>query len=103
MSIPVEQSEDILADVPANLFQGIESVGGRLKITSRRLVFQPHLINFQRQPVEILLSDISMVKKRNTALVIPNGMLVRTKAGTEYKFVVWRRENLVRIIANNLA
>lgn len=35
-SIPAAR-EEILADVGANLFRGIESVGGRMKVTNRRV------------------------------------------------------------------
>jgi hypothetical protein len=38
--------EEILADVGANLFRGIEAVGGRLEITNRRILFEPHFFNF---------------------------------------------------------
>lgn len=98
---PVPESggtEEILADMAANLFRGIEGVGGRLKITSRRLVFQPHAVNFQRSPLELSLGDIGDVRKRNTLGLIPNGMLVSTLAGVEYKFVVWGRDRLIGMI-----
>lgn len=96
------QSEEILADVAANLFRGIESVGGRLKITSRRVLFESHALNMQKIPAEILLSDIKEVSKRNTMGFIPNGMLICTKAGVEYKFVVNDREKLISIIESKI-
>ena len=102
-SSPVaSQTEEILADVAANLIRGIESVGGRLKITSRRVVFQAHAINLQKMPAEVLLCDIMHVGKRNTLGMVPNGMLIRTKAGVEYKFVVWGRERLIGIIESRI-
>lgn len=93
------QSEEILADVGANLFRGIEGVGGRLKITNRRVVFEPHALNLQRIPAEILLSDVAEVGPRNTLGIVPNGMFIRTKAGVEYRFVVWGRDRLIGLIA----
>ena len=90
--------EQILADVAANLFRGIEGVGGRLKITNRRIFFEAHAINFHKQTAEILISDIAEVKTRNTLGIIPNGLLIRTKEGVEYKFVVWRRGKLMELI-----
>jgi hypothetical protein len=94
--------EEILADVAANLFRGIEGVGGRMKITSRCVIFEPHSINLQKIPAEILLSDIVEVAKRNTMGLVPNGLLIRTKNGVEYKFVVWGRDKLIRIIESRL-
>ncbi len=96
------QSDEILADVGANLFRGIEGVGGRLKITSRRVLFEPNALDLQKMPAEILLSDIMEVRKRNTMGLVPNGLLIRTKAGVEYKFVVWGREKLIGIIESRI-
>lgn len=96
------QSEESLADVGANLFRGIEGVGGRLRITSRRVLFEPHAFNLQKVPAEILLSNIEDVAERNTLGLIPNGILIRTKDGVEYKFVVWDRARLIGIIASRI-
>ena len=96
------QSEAILADVGANLFRGIEAVGGRLKITSRRVLFEPSALNLQKNPAEILLGDIAEVTKRNTLGLVPNGLLIRTRAGVEYKFVVWGREKLIGLIESKI-
>lgn len=90
--------EATLMDVAANLFRGAEGVGGRLKITTHRLLFEPHAINIQKEPAEILLGNITEVGKRNTLGIVPNGMFVRTKGGEEFKFVVWGRENLINMI-----
>jgi hypothetical protein len=90
--------EQILADVAANLFRGSEGVGGRLKITNRRILFEAHEINFQKQPAEILISDIAEATARNTLGIIPNGLLIRTKEGDEYKFVVWGRGRLIELV-----
>lgn len=95
--------EQVLADVGANLFRGIESVGGRLKITTRRVLFEPHSVNLQKNPADILLTDIAAVSKRNTAGFVPNGMSIRTKGGVEYKFVVWGRDKLIDLIATRAA
>lgn len=101
-SLGAGQPEQILADVVANLFRGIEGVGGRLKVTNRRVVFEPHAINLQKNPAEILLTDIAVVERRKTGFMIPNGMLIRTKGGVEYKFVVWGRDKLIGIISEHI-
>lgn len=98
----LNQAEEVLADAAANLFRGIEAVGGRLKITSGRLLFQPHAINLQSQPEQILMGDIVEVGKRNTMWIVPNGMFVRTRAGQEFKFVVWGREKLIKLIQSRI-
>jgi hypothetical protein len=91
-------AEVSLMDVAANLFRGVEAVGGRLQITTHKLFFLPHAVNIQNSPQEIDLKDITEVGPRNTLGLVPNGMYIRTKDGTEYKFVVWGRGNLIKII-----
>jgi len=96
------QTEKVLLDVRANLFRGIEGVGGRLRVTSRRVLFEPHAMNFQNRPVDILLSDIAEVSKRKTMGLVPNGLLIRTKSAVEYKLVVLDRERLISIIESRM-
>src|SRR5205807_3010105 len=92
----------IIAEAPANLMRGVEAVGGRLMISNRRLLFQPHSINIQRRQTEILLRDVTQVGPRRTLGLVPNGMFVRTRDRGEYKFVVSHRKNLIRIIQSQL-
>jgi hypothetical protein len=89
---------EILTDVAANLIRGIEAVGGRLLITNHGIRFSPHALNLQKIPLDLPFSDIDSVAKRNTMGLIPNGLAVRTKAGVEYRFVVWNRESLIKLI-----
>ena len=90
--------EVTLIDVAANLFRGPEAVGGRMQITTHRVLFKPHAINIQKEPAEIDLKDVTEAGPRNTLGLVPNGLYVRTKDGTEYRFVVWGRGNLIKII-----
>lgn len=95
------EEEQILADKPANMFRGIESVGGRIKVTTKKVIFKSHVLNIQRIIEEIPLSNIESVTKRNTMGIIPNGMSIRLKSGVEYKFVVNGREELISLIEKN--
>ena len=96
---PAESAnETILADVAANLWRGIEGVGGRLLITSKRIKFTPHAFNLQSIPLEVPFSDIANAVAVNTMYIIPNGMKVCTKSGVVYQFVVWGRQRLVGLI-----
>ena len=92
------EAEALEADVAANLFRGMEAVGGRMKITSSRILFEAHAFNIQREPAEILLEDISEIRKVNTLGIVPNGLLIRTKTGIDYRFVVWKRKHLIALI-----
>lgn len=82
----------------ANLFRGAEVVGGKLKITDRRLIFESHDFNIQTGTTEILIEQIAEVKKRNTLGIVPNGISVITKDESGYKFVLWNRSKIIDFI-----
>jgi len=69
----------ILFDGKANLYRGIEGVGGRLVLTREYLLFKPHVINIQKDEETILLKDIKGVRKMNSLGIIPNGLKVITE------------------------
>jgi hypothetical protein len=87
--------EYLKKNVTANLFRGIEAVGGWLSITTERVLFRSHKVNFQKQPLQIKLKDIAKIEKRHTLGLIPNGLRILLKNGKEFKFVVWNREQLI--------
>jgi hypothetical protein len=103
MIIFLRCDERLLDSAGANLFRGIEAVGGWLYITSQRIFFQPHPLNIQRQLLELNISDITDAYEINTWKIIPNGMAVVTKSGTEYRFVVWGRARLIATIKSAVA
>ena len=103
MGIELKIGEELLVDVRASLFRGIELVEGRMEITNRRVLFEPTILNIQRQPMEIPFEQIVEVRKRNTLRVIPNGILIRTKSGIEYKFIAGGRERLIGLIEKHLS
>ena len=79
----------------ANLFRRLESVGGKLKITYKEIIFTPHKINAQKKPLLIKINDIKEVGKRNTFYIVPNGLAIVVKSGEEYKFVVNNRQKII--------
>jgi len=84
--------------VPANLFRGIEAVGGRIIITNERIIFNPHSFNIQTEPLVIYISSIEKIEKRSTLKLIPNGIKIITNTGQEYKFVVYKRSKLIELL-----
>ena len=82
-------------NVAANLFRGLESVGGKMKITDKEIIFTPHKINVQKKPLSININDIKEVEKRNTFYIVPNGLGIVVKSGEEYKFVVNNRQKII--------
>jgi hypothetical protein len=90
--------EVVLVEAGANHWRGIDSVGGKLKITTRRILFEPHGFNLQTAPLYLALADVAAAGRRNTLGIIPNGMYVRLKSGEEHRFVVWGRDRLIALI-----
>ncbi|WP_411348691.1 GRAM domain-containing protein [Paenibacillus sp. WLX2291] len=88
----------IKKNIMANLFKGIEAVGGFMQITNQRIVFKAHALNVQTGPVDIWIEDIVQMGKRNTLGLVPNGMRIIVANGTEYRFVVWKRGELMALI-----
>ena len=77
-----------IKDGAANHFKGMESVGGRLYLTNRRLIFRSHSLNIQTHEESYRLDDIVAIVRRNTLGIVPNGIAVRLVDGREERFVV---------------
>jgi len=90
-------SETILYEGMANLFKGIESVGGKLYLTENQVIHKPHGVNIQGKETTIFLNEIEQISLRNTMGVVPNGLLIKTKE-KEYKFVVNKRKTWLQKI-----
>jgi|SRR5579859_7621541 len=91
----LEAGEGLVHHGPANLFRGIEGVGGWLWMTDRRLAFTPHKMNVQAQPEEWRFPEITRVEAVRTLWVIPNGLKVTLRDGRTRRFVVSGRRTWV--------
>ena len=92
--------EEMLAEQGANLFRGIEAVGGRIFVTNKMIKFKAHLINLQSMPTEFSIDNIERIERKKSLGIIPNQMVIILKSGLEYKFVVNNRDKLINIIEN---
>lgn len=95
MKTELNSGEKVIKNGFANLLKGFEGVGGKLYLTSQRLIFESHAINIQRGVTQINLSDVSFLEKCWTKFhsipLLPNCLLIRTNKGEEFRFVVNRR------------
>jgi len=88
--------ETLMLSGPANHFKTAEARGGRLYLTNKCLVFQPHKINLQTSQLNISLKDVSEAKTSWTFGIVPNGLVIKTKDQANERFVVnnpgkWRK------------
>ena len=58
MKSELRPNERIVKEGPANLQKNIETVGGKLRVTDQRLIFEAHKFNYQGGATEVELSDI---------------------------------------------
>ena len=91
----LSEVEKIEVDGPANLFRGIEGVGGKLFLTNKKVIFKAHKINIQKVQTNIDYLDIKELIKRKTYKFINNGMRIITKEGRKYDFIVNEREKWI--------
>jgi len=96
MKTETRPGERIIREGPANLQRGIETVGGKLWLTSERLIFESHRFNVQTGATVVELSDIQSSEPCWTKFLgliplFPNSLAVHTKAGAEFRFVLFGR------------
>ena len=78
-------------------------MGGHLYLTDKRLVFEPHAFNVQRDVLEIALETVGLLSPCWTRFlglvpVFPNSMAVTTLDGRVLRFVVSGRREWMRAI-----
>jgi GRAM domain-containing protein len=98
-AIELPAGEVVQLESPANHFLHVEARGGRLYLTNRHLIFQPHKFNLQAAAISIPREDIAGVAKVMTLGVIPNGLRVMRRDGTAERFVLSNRNAWVRAIS----
>jgi hypothetical protein len=103
MKTPSLPDETPVKDGAANLQRGVETVGGWLYLTNRRLIFESHAFNIQTGATNIPLASITGARKcwtkfLNLIPVFPNSVAVSTKEGKDYRFVTFSRQAWIEAI-----
>jgi hypothetical protein len=88
IQIEIRKDEIILKEQLANHIKNHESVGGKLFLTNKRLIFKSHKINIQRHIFELDLNKINSCHRYKTIGIIPNGLKITTNNNLTEKFVV---------------
>lgn len=94
----LNHNEQVKYNVAANLKRGMESVGGKLKITNERLYFKPHSLNAQKKELELDIKAITGVKETKLLGLIANGLKIEMNDGEEFKFVVGKRKEIMNFL-----
>ena len=90
----------MIREAPANLQRGIETVGGRLFLTTERLIFEAHAFNIQSGATVIPLRDVREMWKCWTKIlglipIFPNSLAVSTAKGKTFRFVIGDRDSWI--------
>ena len=80
--------ETLLNEGPANHFKNGEAVGGHFYLTTHRLIFESHAVNFQPHDVFYYRRDIIGGKKVGVLTKVELSM----RDGSKEQFVVFKRE-----------
>lgn len=107
MKIELAPGEKILREGAANVQRGIETVGGRLFLTDRRLAFSSHAFNVQTGLTEIPLDAIRATRPCWTRFLgliplAPNSLEVRTD-NAAHRFVLFGRSEWAQAINQAIA
>jgi hypothetical protein len=97
MKTKLNSHEILVKSGAANLQKGVETVGGKLYLTTQRLIFEAHKINIQGGVTDIKLSDVNTSKLVWTKFLgliplVPNSLAVILKNDKEYRFVLFGRK-----------
>ncbi|CAL2092753.1 hypothetical protein [Tenacibaculum sp. 190524A05c] len=72
----------------ANLFRSGVSIGGKLFLTSERLIFLPHKFNFNKKIEYIELSEVNVFQSITSLNILNNTLAFTLENGTELIFIV---------------
>ncbi|PQO40210.1 GRAM domain-containing protein [Blastopirellula marina] len=103
MKTPLQEAETVVKEGPANMQRGIEMVGGRLCLTSQRLIFESHMINIQTGVTIVDLTDVAgatpgWTKFFNLIPLVPNAVCVDIHSGQEMRLTVFGRSQWIDAI-----
>ena len=97
MSLP---SEEWIFEAQARLWGDLGYSPGFISITNKRVVFEPGKASLLSSMLEININNILKIDKTYNLLIIPNSFKIFTKDGSNYKFLTWSRNFIVKILKN---
>lgn len=92
--------EKILHAGIAYCYKGPTVIIGTMSLTTRRLVFTTHRLNFSQFTIVIPLEQIGSVTLKNHLRIFNHGMMVTQKNGAVDTFAVWKRKRWSTWIQN---
>ncbi len=103
VNIQLGDTEYVEYEGPANLFRGLEGVGGKLVMTNEKVIFASHNFNIQKGQTDIYYEDIINVESRKTKKLIDNGIRITTNNSKSFDFVVNDRDQWIYILKKKIS
>ena len=90
--------EQILHTGIAYCYKGPTVITGSFAVTTRRLVFTTHRLNFSQFTIVIPFENIHEVALKNHLRIFNHGIVVTQTNGTKDTFAVWKRKRWIEWI-----
>lgn len=102
-NVVLPPEETVISESRASYKKGLmKFVDGTLTLTNEKLYFKPHKANLTHEVKEISLRQIHATKKEKTLGFIRNRLSISDQEGTEYIFVVKKRNQFIEALDQQL-
>lgn len=91
----LQAHEEVWNRFAARKIQMRANVNGVLMVTNQSLQFEPYVVKVHQECSRIPLEDIIKVEKSNSLLLWSKGLIITTKQGKEFTFIVQDRKDLL--------
>ncbi len=98
MKLVLQPNEMILMAGNSQLCQPTRQVNGKLIVTNQRIYFRTLEEEYRGCDKEIIPQEISDLIYFNTKWLLPFGLTIITKNGTEHQFIVRNRGEWAKLI-----
>lgn len=97
----LKSQEYVVFHIPAYAFRGMNAAFGRMRITNRRILFDP-LDGSLDDMMDYDLGSIEPIERCNTYLVVPNGVKLSLPGGVSRIFALRNRTRVIRYMQKRL-
>ena len=96
MKTQLRPGEQVVKQSLGNMKRGLQNIGGKLYLTTQRVIFEPHVFNIHSTIIAIELGQISSATATWTTLLgvplVPNAVQVESPTGQACRFAVFNRQ-----------
>jgi len=98
MAMKLVPGERVACEAKVTHYRQKVAVRGRLRVTNRRVVFEPDALNVKREGIELPLTDIKTVRRRKTLWFLPTRLAITLSSGETLAFGTRQRDHLAGVL-----